>query len=246
MILFYFYYLIQKWPIFIYIGPIILFSSCKKSIKNELSHCQCLENKLSDGILHLNKGDDSLLHQLFIIGGDSCLLNFEIEVIKVGVIDLHWETAMKNIHFCSENDKTFTFSKDTMQTILQTLITRHCEIKSNTCSPIFFKNVLNQSKGLSRNKLFSRSSFCFYAPQFPSYQYAEFNYCNENNVDYRIKMDSLKIVAAAEYLKSYKNFMAAYTKDTAANRAEYQEWKHDYFHRLWQQSFDWYKVDVNE
>ena len=173
-------------------------------------------------------------------------MNFEIEVIEVGVIDLPWETVMKNIDYCSENDKTFTFSTDSLKGVLQSLIAGHCEKQSKTCSPIFFQNVLSQKKGLSRDKLFSRSSFCFYAPQFPSYKYAEFNYCYENNVDYRLKKDSLKIVAALEYLKSYKHFMAAYTTDKAANRAEFQEWKHDYFHRLWQQSFDWYKVDVNE
>ncbi|HMT69480.1 MAG TPA: hypothetical protein PKD16_04925 [Saprospiraceae bacterium] len=225
---------------------LLLFSGCKNSIKNEFPHCQCLENKLSDGILHLNKGDDSLLHHLFIIGGDSCLLNFEIEVIKVGVIDLPWETIMKNIDFCSENDKTFTFSTDSLKGVLQSLIAGHCEIKSKTCSPLFFQNILNQEKGLSRDVLFSRSSFCFYTPQFPSYKHTEYNYCYENNVDYRLKKDSLKIVAAKEYLKSYKNFMAVFTKARAANRAEFQEWKHDYFHRLWQQSFDWYTVLENE
>lgn len=239
----YFYNLIQNWPILICITTIIIFSGCKNTIIKEMPHCQCLESKLYDGILHLNKGDDSLLHQLFIIGGDSCLLDFDI---KLGMIDLPWETAMKNIHYCSGNDKSFTFSTDSLQGIIQTMIADHCENKSKSCSSLFFRNVLNQSQGFSRDVLFSRCCFCFYVPQFPSYQYAEYNYCNENNVDYRFKMDSLKIIAAEEYLKSYKNFMAMYNKDKAAFSAEYQEWKHDYFHRLWQQSFDWYKVDGYE
>jgi len=243
MILFYFYYLFQKWPIIIYLAFLVLFTGCKNSINSEFPHCQCLNTKISYGLENLNKGDDSLLYHLFIMGGDSCLLDFEI---KLDMIDLPWEAAMKNIQFCSENDKTFTFSTDSLKGVLQSLIAGHCEKQSKTCSPIFFQNVLSQKKSLSRDKLFSRSSFCFYTPQFPSYQYAEYNYCYENNVDYRLKKDSLKIVAALEYLKSYKHFMAAYTKDKATNRAEFQEWKHDYFHRLWQQSFDWYKVEVNE
>lgn len=242
----YLFNLLQNWSIITFTITLIIFSSCKNSIKNELSDCQCLEKKLSDGILRLNKGDDSLINQLIIIGGNSCLLNFEVEVIEVGVIDLPWETVMKNIDYCSENDKTFKFSADSLKVVLQSLIAHHCKNKSNTCSPIFFQNILNQSKGLSRDKLFSRSSICFYTPEFPSSQYAEYNYCYEKNVDYRLKKDSLKIVAAAEYLKSYKNFMAVYTKDRAANRAEYNQWEHDYFHRLWQQSFVWYKVDSNE
>lgn len=221
----------------------IILSGCKNPINSKLLQCQCLENKLSEGIKKLKEGDDSLLHQLIIIGGDSCLVDFDI---KVGVIDLPWETAMKNIQYCSENDKTFTFSSDSLNGIFQILIAHHCKNKSETCSPLFFQNVLSQEKGLSRDVLFSRSSICFYTPQFPSYKHSEYNYCYENNIDYRLKMDSLKIVAAVEYLKSYKHFMALYTKDKAANRTEFQEWKHDYFHRLWQQSFDWYKVEVNE
>lgn len=227
-------------------ASLVLFSGCKNSTNNEFPHCQCLKFKISEGMAQLNKGDDSLIHQLFIIGKDSCPLDFEMEVIEVGLIDLPWETAMKNIHYCSENDKTFIFSTDSLKAVLQSLIAGHCEIQSNTCSPIFFQNVLNQSKSLSRDKLFSRSSICFYTPWFPSYKYAEYNYCYESNTNYRLKKDSLKIVAAKEYLKSYKNFMAVYKKDKAVHSAEYQEWKHDYFHRLWQQSFDWYKVDVNE
>lgn len=230
--------LIQIW--LIWLSSLVIFSGCKNPINNEFPHCRCLKVKISKGIQNFNKGNDSLLHQLFIISGDSCLLDFEIEV---GVIDLPWQKAVKNIQFCSENDKTFSFSADSLQSILQTLISCHCEKKSTTCSTLFSRNVFNQSKGLTRDVLFLRASLCFYTPKFPSYQYAEYNYCYENNFDYSLKMDSLQIMAAEEYLKSYKKFKAMYAKDRGAHNAEYIEWEHDYFHRLWQKSFDWYKVN---
>lgn len=70
---------------------------------------QCFENKLSYGILHLNNGDDSQLTNYLI---QPEIVACWILTSNVGMIDLPWETAMKNIEFCSENDKALTFSRD--------------------------------------------------------------------------------------------------------------------------------------